>query len=149
MSDAVASRDVASFVASVRARSPSIEIQTSELAPFALDGVSPAALVRVASSDDVGGVLAEAQGAGLAVVPRGGGRHVAANTPTRYDVALCLAGVWLGYSLGSAWIRVTAKSWPSTHIFPRYRYLMFRLGLTSRTYWLPLGVRSVCRYLKS
>src|SRR5512143_2283591 len=94
MSDAVASRDVALFVASVRARSPSIEIQTSELAPYAVDGVSPAALVRAASSDDVRVVLAEEHGACLAVVPWGGGQHAGlANAPARYDVALSLTAM--------------------------------------------------------
>lgn len=94
MSDAVATRDVASFIASVRAKSPSVQIQLDDLQPYAIDGVSPAVLVRAASSDDVRVVLAEASAAGAAIVPRGSGQHMGlANAPARYDLALSLAAM--------------------------------------------------------
>ncbi|TAK55634.1 MAG: FAD-binding oxidoreductase [Dehalococcoidia bacterium] len=94
MSDAVVAPDIASFIASVRAKSPSIQIQIDDLQTYAVDDVAPAVLIRIASSDAVRIVLAEAGAAGAAVVPWGGGQHVGlANAPARYDVALSLAAM--------------------------------------------------------
>ncbi len=94
MSSAVVTPDIAAFIASVRANSPSIQIQADELQAYAIDGVAPRALVQTASPEDVHVVLAQAHAAGAAVVPWGGGQHIAAaNMPARYDIALSLAAM--------------------------------------------------------
>ena len=94
MSSAAATLDLDEFVASVRARAPSIQIQTDEMQAYAIDGLAPRALAKAASPEDVHAVLAQAHAAGAAVVPWGGGQHVAAaNAPTRYDVALSLVAM--------------------------------------------------------
>lgn len=94
MSSAVPTLDLAGFIASVRAAAPSAQIQTSELEPYAVDGVTPRAVVEASSADAVRAVLAEAHAAGVAVVPWGGGQHVGlANEPPHFDVVLSLAAM--------------------------------------------------------
>ncbi len=86
--------DIEEFLASVRVAGLSIQIQSDALSAFAIDGVVPQVLVNATSAHDVSIVLAEAQRAGAAVVPWGGGQHVAsANVPARYDVALSMAAM--------------------------------------------------------
>jgi glycolate oxidase FAD binding subunit len=61
---------------------------------FALDGFTPQAVVTPRSAAEVSVALAEAHAAGRAVVPWGGGTHQGlGNRLSRYDLALCTAGL--------------------------------------------------------
>ena len=62
---------------------------TEDLAPYAVDGLAPSIAVAPASAEGVAAVLRAAAEHGAAVIPWGGGRHMAlGNPPSRYDVAL-------------------------------------------------------------
>jgi glycolate oxidase FAD binding subunit len=64
------------------------------LSRLAVDGVEPSVAVTPASADEVGAVLADAGRAGVAVIARGGGGHIAlGNMPARYDASLSLTGL--------------------------------------------------------
>ncbi len=92
MSSAVVAPDVASFIASVRLHKPGIRIQTERLERYAVDHLRPSALVEPATIAELQAMLAEAHKHGVAVIPWGGGAHMAAgNTPSSYDIALSLA----------------------------------------------------------
>lgn len=91
MSSAVVAPDVASFIASVRLHKLGIQIQTERLERYAVDHLRPSALVEPATIAELQAMLAEAHKHGVAVIPWGGGAHMAAgNTPSSYDVALSL-----------------------------------------------------------
>lgn len=69
------------------------EILGDALAPgdeaYAVDGLTPRFAATPASVDELAAVLAAANERGAAVIPWGGGRHMAlGNVPERYDVAL-------------------------------------------------------------
>lgn len=58
-------------------------------AEFAVDGVTPGCVATPSSVDELAEALAAANEAGVAVIPWGGGCHMAlGNVPSRYDVAL-------------------------------------------------------------
>ena len=82
------------FVASVRAIIPSIQIQFDDRERSCVDGLTPRVMVAPGTAPEIQAVLAEAQGAGLAVIPWGGGTHMAAgNAPSSYEVALSLGSM--------------------------------------------------------
>jgi glycolate oxidase FAD binding subunit len=59
-------------------------------AAYAVDGVMPRLVATPATVEQLAGVLAVANNHGAAVIPWGGGQHVAlGNIPTRFDIALC------------------------------------------------------------
>ena len=59
------------------------------LAGYAVDGLTPRKAVLPAKAEDVSEVLSWASGAGMAVIPRGGGVHVGlANVPSRVDLVI-------------------------------------------------------------
>ncbi|MBI4571484.1 MAG: FAD-binding oxidoreductase [Chloroflexi bacterium] len=56
---------------------------------YAVDGLVPAFVATPSSVDELAAVLAAADAAGAAIVPWGGGTHMAmGNAPSRYDLAL-------------------------------------------------------------
>ncbi|MCH8222147.1 MAG: FAD-binding oxidoreductase [Chloroflexi bacterium] len=61
---------------------------------FEVDGLSPSRVERPASADELSRVIADANSAGEAVIPWGGGTRMSlGNTPERYDVAVDLTGI--------------------------------------------------------
>ncbi len=58
-------------------------------AAYTIDGIVPRFIATPASAEQLAAVLADADESGAAVVPWGGGRHMAlGNVPARYDIAL-------------------------------------------------------------
>ncbi len=69
---------------------------TSPGAPdaYAVDGLTPENVVKIASLDDLSAALSEANAAGSAVIPWGGGTRMSVgNVPERYTTALDLTGL--------------------------------------------------------
>ncbi len=69
------------------------EVRTGE-ATFAVDGVTPQAVVRPATADAAAEVIRHANANGLAVIPVGGERPGGpGNVPSRFDIALDMTGL--------------------------------------------------------
>ncbi|HEY7801840.1 MAG TPA: FAD-binding oxidoreductase, partial [Dehalococcoidia bacterium] len=86
--------DLRAFVAAVRTSDPTIQIQTDDLCGSAIDGMLPSVRVAPDNVQQLQMILREAQNHGHAVIPWGGGAHIAAgNVPAKYDIALSLAGM--------------------------------------------------------
>src|SRR6266568_2722294 len=78
---------------------------------YAVDGVLPAAVIRPASTDEVGAVLRFATELGLAVIPWGHGLHMdLGNRPRRYDLAVDLSGLDAISDYSPADLVVTAQA---------------------------------------
>ena len=61
---------------------------------FEVDGLSPDRVERPASVDELSRIIADANAAGAAVIPWGGGTRMSlGNSPERYDVAVDLTGI--------------------------------------------------------
>lgn len=61
---------------------------------FGVDGLVPGEVLRPVDAAGVAGAIASVHAAGQAVIPWGGGTHMAlGNRPARYDVAVCMAGL--------------------------------------------------------
>ncbi len=68
-----------------------VDTAPSATAAFAVDGVTPAVIVRPGSQEEVAGVLAACAAAGAAVIPWGGGTNIGmGNRPARADVVILL-----------------------------------------------------------
>ncbi len=69
-------------------------VETADLARYEVDGLLPSCAVTPRSPEEAARALAAANGAGLAVIPFGGGTMMDfGNIPVRYDVALDLRGL--------------------------------------------------------
>lgn len=85
--------DFDSLESTIREAAPAVSL-SSDVRQFAVDGLEPRAVVVPSSVDDVPAVLAAAARAGAAVIPWGGGTHMAlGNPPETYDLALDLRGL--------------------------------------------------------
>ncbi len=61
---------------------------------YEVDGLSPSRIERPASTDELSRLIADANTAGEAVIPWGGGTRMdLGNTPTGYDVAVDVTGI--------------------------------------------------------
>ncbi len=88
MSDAVATSRLDEFSAAMRDLDPD-QIIESQLERFAIDGMTPDIAAEPANTEQLSRILTEAHESHLAVVPFGGGSHIAlGNHPEAYDVAL-------------------------------------------------------------
>jgi|SRR5581483_11793712 len=91
MSSRVALSRVDEFAAAVSGRLAPDQVLDAQVARFAVDGMVPDLAVEPAGTDELAACLAEADAAGVAVIPLGGGTHAAAaNVPEGYDIAVSL-----------------------------------------------------------
>ncbi len=92
MSEATVAVDVPALLASLRQALGDDAVDTEGLDSFAVDGVTPAAVVEPENEEQIAAVLTLSREAGAAVIPLGGRQHVGlGNIPSRYTLALSLA----------------------------------------------------------
>ncbi|MHB8377179.1 MAG: FAD-binding oxidoreductase [Dehalococcoidia bacterium] len=90
MSEAATAHRIGEFVA-VISSSAGLQVTSGGTDAYAVDGMLPDVVVTPVSIEQLQACLSEAGTRGLAVIPFGGGAHMAlGNTPAAYDVALAL-----------------------------------------------------------
>ncbi|MEX2246503.1 MAG: FAD-binding oxidoreductase [Dehalococcoidia bacterium] len=111
MSSSPAVTRVDEFIASLWSALPPDRIAEGGLARYEVDGLQPDIAVAPASVEELQTVLGEASEAGLAVIPFGGGDHMAAaNLPAAYEVALSLSRLDQGIEHEPADLTVTVDA---------------------------------------